>query len=84
MFLLLGLAMLVMLARAPQSLKGCKAMIGIRLAVLAGVLSGAALLPGCGFSANNPTGTPAGSYPMQITVTDGTLQHTIAITLTVN
>lgn len=84
LFLLLGLAMLVLLSRAPQSLKGRKAMYGLRLAVLAGMLSGAALWPACGFTANNPTGTPAGNYPLQITVTDGTLQHTISVTLTVN
>ncbi|HMD85409.1 MAG TPA: SBBP repeat-containing protein [Terriglobia bacterium] len=82
--LLLGLAILVVLARAPQSLKGCKAMNGIRLAVLATMLGGAVLWPGCGFTANNPTGTPAGNYPLQIAVADGTLQHSIAVTLTVN
>ncbi len=44
--------------------------------------AGAGVLIGCGASA--PAKTPAGSYTVNITVTDGTTSHTVAYPVTVN
>lgn len=52
--------------------------------VAAVLLAGAAGLTGCGNSASTPAKTPAGTYTVPVTVSDGTSSHSISYTITVN
>jgi hypothetical protein len=51
------------------------------LLISAGYLSGCA---GSGFpKVGSPTGTPAGTFPVTVTATSGSVQHTTVVTLIV-
>jgi hypothetical protein len=56
----------------------------VRLAGLVGLLLTAMLCSSCGFQSNTPSGTPAGNFPLTLTGTDGTLQRSVRVTLTIN
>jgi hypothetical protein len=83
-FLVLSSAIFIAHARVFGYGKGFNAATLVRVAALIAVLTAALIVPACGFKNNTPKGTPAGNYPMTFTGTDGTLQHLVQATLTVN
>jgi hypothetical protein len=83
-----ALPSLVMLTAFAICLLKRRAMLALGAALLLFVLScgggGGTSFMGGGGSGGGTTGTPAGTYPMTVTATSGTLVQTVQFSLTVN
>lgn len=84
MSLLVSLAILVVMTQMLRRRKNLNTAGCVRLAGFAGVILAAMFWSSCGFKTNAPSGTAAGNYPLALTGTNGSLQHTIRVTLVVN